>query len=151
MLRSQHRLRLQRMRKEAPKLTIRVDLGDGRALGPGKIRLLEAIDKTGSILEAGRELNMSYKRAWQMVDDLKGCFRAPVIRPRRGGGTTLAPLGTKLVKLYRLIEANALTAVSRHLRALEVSPSRSTGSMRLTSIKRSLRNRHSPRTKNFIH
>jgi molybdate transport system regulatory protein len=131
------------MRKEAPKLTIRVDLGGGRALGPGKIRLLEAIDKTGSISEAGRELNMSYKRAWQMVDDLKGCFRDPVIRSRRGGGTALAPLGTKLVKLYRLIEANALTAVSRHLRALEISLSHSTASMPLTSLKRPLRNRGS--------
>jgi molybdate transport system regulatory protein len=134
------------MHKEAPKLTIRVDLSGGRALGPGKIRLLEAIDKTGSISEAGRELNMSYKRAWQMVDDLNGCFRAPVIKPRRGGGTALAPLGMKLVELYRMIEANALTAVSRHLRALELSLRRSTASMALTSIKRPLRNRGSKST-----
>jgi molybdate transport system regulatory protein len=70
---------------KAPKLTIRVDLGDGRALGPGKIRLLEAIGKTGSISEAARKLNISYHRAWEMVDDMKGCFRALVIKPRRGG------------------------------------------------------------------
>jgi molybdate transport system regulatory protein len=54
-------------RHETPKLTLRVDLGAGRALGPGKVRLLEAIDRTGSISEAGRELGMSYKRAWELV------------------------------------------------------------------------------------
>jgi molybdate transport system regulatory protein len=115
-------MRLTRMRKEAPQLTIRVDLGDGRALDPGQIRILEAIDKTGSISEAGRELNISYSRAWQMVNDLNRCFRAPVIEPRRvgsrSGGTALAPLGAKLVRLYRLIEADASTAVSRHLMRL---------------------------------
>jgi molybdate transport system regulatory protein len=58
------------------KLTIRVDLGGDRALGPRKIRLLEVIDKTGSISEAGRELSISFTRAWRMVDELKGCFRA---------------------------------------------------------------------------
>ena len=46
------------------KLTLRVDLGNGRALGPGKIRLLEAIEKAGSISQAGRKLGMSYRRAW---------------------------------------------------------------------------------------
>jgi molybdate transport system regulatory protein len=44
---------------ETPKLTLRVDLGSGRALGPGKICLLEAIEKTGSISQAGRKLGMS--------------------------------------------------------------------------------------------
>jgi len=55
---------------ETPKLTLRVDLGAGRALGPGKIRLLEAIDKTGSIKQAGRSLGISYARAWLLVDDM---------------------------------------------------------------------------------
>jgi molybdate transport system regulatory protein len=48
---------------EMPKLRLRVELGSGRALGPGKIQLLEAIDKTGSISEAGRRLGMSYLRS----------------------------------------------------------------------------------------
>jgi molybdate transport system regulatory protein len=87
---------------ETPKLTLRVDLGTGHALGPGKIRLLEAIDKTGSISQAGRSLGMSYRRAWLLVDDMSNCFRDPVIEARQGGvhggGTTLAPLGKKLVE-----------------------------------------------------
>jgi molybdate transport system regulatory protein len=136
---------------EMPKLTLRVDLGAGRALGPGKIRLLEAIDKTGSISEAGRELNISYRRAWSMVDDVKGCFRGSVIKSRRGGvhggGAALTPLGKKLVKLYRGIEAEASSAVGRHLHELEVSPRRSTASVPMTSIKRPLRKRKVRRPK----
>jgi molybdenum-dependent DNA-binding transcriptional regulator ModE len=65
---------------ETPKLTLRVELGSGRALGPGKIRLLEAIDKTGSISQAGRSLGMSYRRAWLLVDDMNNCFRDPAGR-----------------------------------------------------------------------
>jgi molybdate transport system regulatory protein len=125
---------------EAPKLTIRVDLGDGRALGPGKIRLLEAIGKTGPISEAARKLNISYHRAWETVDDMKGCFRAQVIEPRRGGahggGAALAPLGTTLV--YRGIEGDASSAVSKHLHELETSLSRSATSLPINSIKRTL-------------
>jgi molybdate transport system regulatory protein len=142
---------------KVPKLTIRVDLGGGRALGPGKIRLLEAIDKTGSISEAGRALNISFPHARRMVEDLKGCFRARVVKPRRGGaqggGAALAPLGKKLVELYRGIEAEASSAVSAHLHELKVSLRRSTGSMPLTSIKRTLRNRKvrpTPRTRDRV-
>jgi molybdate transport system regulatory protein len=107
---------------ETPTLTLRIDLGAGRALGPGKIRLLEAIDKTGSISEASRELGMSYPRAWRLVDDLKSSFRGALVKPQRGGasggGAALAPFGKKLVKLYRGIEAEAFSAVRGHLREL---------------------------------
>ena len=82
---------------DTPKLTLRVDLGSGRALGPGKIRLLEAIAKTGSISQAGRKLGMSYRRAWLLVDDMNNCFRDPVIEAQpggaHGGGAVLTPFG----------------------------------------------------------
>src|SRR5580704_2388429 len=95
-----------------PTLTLRVDLGSGRALGPGKIRLLEAIDKTGSISQAGRNLGMSYRRAWLLVDDMNHCFRDPVIEAQpggaRGGGAVLTAFGQKLVARFRAIEADAL-------------------------------------------
>src|SRR6266568_1164860 len=87
---------------EAPKLTLRVDLGSGRALGPGKIRLLEAIEKTGSISQAGRKLGMSYRRAWLLVDDMNNCFHDPVIEAQpggaHGGGATLTRFGQQLVE-----------------------------------------------------
>ncbi len=54
-------------------------------LGPGKIELLEKIEDTGSISAAGRAMNMSYRRAWLLVDALNRTFRAPVVATRLGG------------------------------------------------------------------
>lgn len=58
------------------KLTIRVDLAPAGAVGPGKIRLLELVDETGSISAAGRAMNMSYRRAWLLIDELTTCSNA---------------------------------------------------------------------------
>jgi molybdate transport system regulatory protein len=127
---------------ETLKLTLRVDLGTGRALGPGKIRLLEAIDKTGSIAQAGRSLGMSYRRAWLLVDDMNNCFRDPVIEAQRGGsrggGATLAPLGKELVERFHAIEADALVAISKHLHDIKASLKSSHTSRPPTSIRRPL-------------
>jgi molybdate transport system regulatory protein len=128
---------------EMPKLTLRVELGSGRALGPGKIQLLETIDKTGSISEAGRRLGMSYRRAWRLVDDMNNCFRDPVIEAQQGGahggGTTLAPLGKRLVERYHAIEADALAATNKHLHEIKASLKNSQASRPRTSIRRPLR------------
>jgi molybdate transport system regulatory protein len=106
-------------------LTVRIDFGADRALGPGKIRLLEAIGKTGSISRAGRALGMSYRRAWLLVDDMNRSFRAPVVATQpggaRGGGAELTPFGLELIENYRTIEARATAAAKRHLQALEKS------------------------------
>ena len=67
------------------RLTVRIDFGADRALGPGKIRLLETIGKTGSISKAGRALEMSYRRAWLLVDDMNRSFREPVVTTQPGG------------------------------------------------------------------
>src|SRR5271154_5662957 len=123
---------------ETPKLTLRVDLGSGRALGPGKIHLLEAIDETGSITQAGRKLGMSYRRAWLLVDDLNNCFRCPVVGLHQGGfhggGAALAPFGKKLVERYRAIETDALAATRKHLHDIEASLTDSKGLRPPTSI-----------------
>jgi molybdate transport system regulatory protein len=107
------------------RLTVRVDFGSDRALGPGKIRLLEAIGKSGSISRAGRALGMSYRRAWLLVDDLNRSFRAPVVATQpggaRGGGAALTPFGLELIENYRAIETQAMAAAMPRLQALEKS------------------------------
>ncbi|MFZ0424435.1 MAG: LysR family transcriptional regulator [Xanthobacteraceae bacterium] len=107
------------------RLTLRIDFGTDRALGPGKIRLLEAIGETGSISQAGRLLGMSYRRAWLLVDDLNRCFRGPVVTTRpggaRGGGALVTPFGQELVAKYRSIETRATAAAKRQLHQLEDS------------------------------
>ncbi len=104
-----------------PALSIRVDLAGGR-LGPGKVALLEAIGREGSISAAARALGMSYRRAWALVEEVNATFAGPAVAAsaggRRGGGAALTPLGAELVAAYRAIEDAAATAAARHLVAL---------------------------------
>ncbi len=107
------------------RLTLRVDFGQKRAIGPGKIRLLEAIEKDGSISQAGRSLGMSYRRAWLLIDDVNRCFRSAVVTTqpggKSGGGAALTPFGRKLVDSYRAIEAQATSAAGKSLQDLEAN------------------------------
>lgn len=109
----------------ATRLTVRVDFGADRALGPGKIRLLEAVKKSGSISQAGRSLDMSYRRAWLLIDDMNRCFREPVVAAQpggaQGGGASLTAFGEELIAKYRAIEAQAMAAAQGQLRDLETS------------------------------
>ena len=104
------------------RLTVRVDFGSERALGPGKIRLLEAVGRTGSISQAGRSLDMSYRRAWLLIDDMNQCFREPVVTAQsggtQGGGAALTSFGQELIETYRAIEARAVVATKAQLREL---------------------------------
>jgi molybdate transport system regulatory protein len=65
-------------------LTLRVDLSSRRAVGPGKIQLLEQVHKSGSIVQAGRDLGLSYRRAWLLINDLNNSFRFPVVEATTG-------------------------------------------------------------------
>jgi molybdate transport system regulatory protein len=80
------------------------------AIGPGKIALLEAIETTGSITAAARQLGMSYRRAWLLVDAGAG--------GKNGGGAQLTPTGIELCRRYRAIERQVDAAVTRELRDL---------------------------------
>jgi molybdate transport system regulatory protein len=106
-------------------LTLRIDFDGDRALGPGKIRLLELIGSHGSISAAGREMGMSYRRAWLLVDDLNRCFREPVVAAQvggvHGGGASLTALGRAVVEHYRAIEKAAESASASHVGALAAS------------------------------
>ena len=100
---------------------LRVTRGDDIAIGPGKIDLLEAIDRTGSITAAAKALGMSYRRAWLLVDTMNRCFKSPVVAAesggRRGGGTALTPVGADVVRRYRRIERAAAKAGAADIRA----------------------------------
>ncbi|HEY3919750.1 MAG TPA: winged helix-turn-helix domain-containing protein [Stellaceae bacterium] len=103
----------------APRLTLRVDLGPQQSIGPGKMRLLDAVAETGSISSAGRALGMSYRRAWMLIDDLNTSFRRKVVSTtlggREGGGAKLTPFGAELLKRYRAIEESAAKATRTHV------------------------------------
>jgi len=71
---------------EKTSLHLRIDFGGERSIGPGKVRLLELINETGSISAAGRALAMSYRQAWLLVDEMNQMFREPVVIAQTGGG-----------------------------------------------------------------
>ena len=108
-------------RTETGQLSLRIDLPQGR-IGPGKIDLLEAIDREGSISSAGRALGMSYKRAWDLVDELNRQVGALVVEASRGGSrggnASLTEAGHALVADYRAIENAATRAAEPRLAAL---------------------------------
>lgn len=110
-------------------LSIRIDFGPERRLGPGKIALLEKIAAHGSIAAGGRALGMSYKRAWELVEELNGLFGEPVLTPKiggaKGGGAALTAFGEKVISQYRAIEEAALAAARDRLAQFpEVPPGR---------------------------
>lgn len=92
------------------------------AIGPGKIALLEAIETTGSITAAAKQLGMSYRRAWLLVDEANRSLSHPAVKTaaggRKGGGAELTPSGVELCRRYRAIERQVDAAVARELKSL---------------------------------
>ena len=105
-----------------PSLSVRIDLDHEDRIGPGKILLLENIHEFGSISAAGRVMDMSYKRAWDLVDEINRICRQPAVERqaggKNGGGAALTPFGISLVARYRKIERDAASAVRKELAAL---------------------------------
>lgn len=95
------------------KLSVRVmcgeEAGQGEiALGPGKAQLLEAIAHAGSISAAARAMDMSYRRAWLLVDAMNRCWQGPLVATTpgaaRGTAARLTPLGQEVLAAYRALE-----------------------------------------------
>src|SRR5262245_35674138 len=90
------------------KLKVQILSGRAPAIGPGKADLLDAIARTGSISAAGRELGMSYRRAWMLVDEMNHCWADRLVETRAGGGeqsgARLTPLGDQVLAGYRALE-----------------------------------------------
>ena len=104
------------------RVRFRIDFGSAGSIGPGKIALLEGIDRTGSLSSAARELGMSYRYAWSLITDLNECFTEPATKAsvggKRGGGVALTAFGRELVGAYRALEADVQRRAKHKLSAL---------------------------------
>jgi molybdate transport system regulatory protein len=93
------------------RVSVRLELESGGRVGPGKIALLEAIAREGSIAGAARALGMSYPRAWALVEAVDAALGAPAVSRapggHRGGGAELTAAGRALIARYRDVEAAA--------------------------------------------
>lgn len=105
-----------------PSITLRIRFGERGHIGHGKVELLEHIAASGSISAGARRMNMSYKRAWDLVEEMNRLFGKPVLDTRkggrRGGGACLTPAGLAVISRYRAVERAAMEAGAPHLAAL---------------------------------
>jgi molybdate transport system regulatory protein len=106
-----------------PHLSIRIDFEpSGSALGPGMAQLLERVAELGSIRRAAASMDMSYRKAWLLIQELQKTFDGPVVTAEAGGlsggGTHLTDLGANLLKLYRRVESRAADAARSDLDTL---------------------------------
>jgi molybdate transport system regulatory protein len=108
---------------DTPRLFLRIRFGGGAFLGPGKAQLLDGIRQTGSISAAGRAMQMSYKRAWMLVEEMNTAFAAPLVHSARGGagggGAALTPAGERVLTLYHAVLGQAALAGAGEIAELQ--------------------------------
>jgi molybdate transport system regulatory protein len=107
--------------KQDLKPQIRIMFRKAIAMGPGKADLLRAIDETGSISAAARQMEMSYRRAWLLVDTMNQAFKSPIVVTltggKAGGGAAVTEFGKEVLRRYSAMEAKASASVARELRS----------------------------------
>jgi molybdate transport system regulatory protein len=133
------------------KIKIRIDFDDSHAVGPGKIALLERMRDCGSLSQAARELDMSYRRAWQLLDSLNTSFNEPVIVTsiggKGGGGSEITKLGLALIDAYRALEQEMTARAQQFFKPLrsQVAPAAPQAKRPVTKSARGKRARGSKR------
>jgi molybdate transport system regulatory protein len=110
------------------RLRLRVYLGEDHSLGPGKVQLLEAVRELGSITSAARSMDMAYRHAWELIDDMNRCFRSPVVATASGGatrgGARVTAFGEEVIRRFRAMEQATRTATAADLASLEAEVAR---------------------------
>lgn len=92
-------------------------------LGEGRVHLLKAIQETGSLSKAAKSLNISYKKAWQLLDSVNKSAKQPVtinsIGGKGGGGAQLTDYGLSLVNAFDEINRNCWAFLDQQLTRIE--------------------------------
>ena len=107
---------------DKPKAAIKIEFANDLKLGRGKVRLLELVGETGSISAAARKMNMSYRRAWLLMDELNHMFGRDVIETAAGGsgggGARVTDFGMRVVRVFRALENEADNLVQSRIAQL---------------------------------
>lgn len=114
--------------RPVPRVRIRLDFAAGCSVGPGKVALLEAIDSEGSLTLAARRLAMSYRRAWNLLDDLNRSFSMSMVETavggEAGGGTKLTRSGRAMIRMFRDLERGAARIATPRMKRFRPSGKR---------------------------
>lgn len=110
------------MKAPSTHVRFRVDFNPNCAIGPGKIELLEGIARTGSLSQAAREMDMSYRRAWLLLDSMNTAFDQPLVTAKvggtDGGGAELTAFGQEVIETFRRLETQLSSLAARELSKL---------------------------------
>jgi molybdate transport system regulatory protein len=124
----------------------RVDLSGACAIGPGKIALLEGIGRSGSLSQAARDLKMSYRQAWLLLESISVAFREPVvitsIGGSGGGGAKVTAFGHALIAAYRALESDIVQ--SARTTFVTLARQAVTGNQKAAILRRPLKRRQPP-------
>lgn len=89
------------------KSKIWIETDEGIIISEGRIRLLKLIEATGSLNKAAKEMNISYQKAWKLVDASNKASREPLVATQiggnKGGGTVITPYGKLLIESFEKI------------------------------------------------
>ncbi len=104
-------------KKYSVRVRVWIDETNGPFLGIGRIWLLEHIAETGSITNAAKEMKMSYRQAWQLVEDMNKQAEAPLVEKllggKGGGGARLTEAGQRAIKTFYSLEKKINDFVSK--------------------------------------
>ncbi|MEE3998705.1 molybdenum transporter [Tenacibaculum sp. FZY0031] len=102
------------------KSRIWIEVDNTTFLGEGRVRLLKSIKETKSLSKSARDLGMSYKKAWNLIDSVNTKADKPVVVKTAGGlgggGTTLTEYGLELIKIYETVNTNCWVYLDKQLK-----------------------------------
>jgi molybdate transport system regulatory protein len=106
------------MKKKEIRIRCWIDVDGVKFFGPGPAELLELIEEVGSITKAAKKMGMSYKKAWDIVDEMNTRGQKPFVISRKGGdkggGAALTETGKKVVSKYRSLTAKLNAIIKKN-------------------------------------
>jgi len=112
------------MKKKELRIRCWIDIDGVRYFGPGRSELLAHIDEYGSISKAAKSMGMSYKKAWDMVDEMNSRGKKPLVVARKGGdkggGTELTATGKEMIDRYNKLMARLNVVIQKNSEILKL-------------------------------
>jgi len=87
-----------------------VDENNNIIIGEGRAKILENIEKTGSMNQAAKLMKMSYKAVWSKIKATEKHMNACIVHTDRKDGSRLSQNGKELLKKYKLLKTECMSA-----------------------------------------